>query len=96
MDLRICFENGPGVNVDDNTMARHYCTSYLADFSPEWGGFIALPHDELVEGRMQPVWQVFLHDADERRVLDYLARNPVAGYHTHAYRMTPTGSVKIA
>jgi hypothetical protein len=98
MQLRICFENMETVNVNDAAMMRHYVESYLADFQPEWAGFIMLPHSETARKTMEPVWQVLIRDASsdtERRLKDYLRRNPMAAYHVHVYRHDHGNEVKI-
>jgi len=98
MQLRVCFENKETVNVNDAAMMRHYCESYLADFQPQWAGFIMLPHDETVRATMEPAWQVLIRDANprtERELLDYLTANPMAAYHVHVYRRDQGNEVKI-
>lgn len=98
MQLRVCFENQSSVNVNDGAMMRHYAESYLADFSPEWGGFIMLPYDETRRKRMEPVWQVLIRNADpsvEQELLDYIDRNPMAAYFIHIYRLHGISEQKI-
>ena len=98
MQLRICFENMETVNVNDATMMRHYAENYLADFRPEWSGFIMLPHDETARKTMEPAWQMFIREANsdtERRLVDYLERNPMAAYHVHVYREDRRNEVKV-
>lgn len=98
MQLRVCFENKETVNVNDAAMMRHYAESYLADFHPEWAGFIMLPHDETRRATMEPVWQVLIRDASartERTLLDYLRDNPMAAYHVHVYRKDQGNEVKV-
>jgi len=98
MDIRVCFENKEKVNVDDAAMMRHYSESYLADFSPEWAGFIMLPHNETKRGTMEPVWQVLIRNATDRTehdLIDYLQRNPMAGYHVHVYRKDGGRQMKV-
>ena len=98
MNLRVCFENSDRVNVNDSSMMRHYVESYLADFKPEWAGFIMIPHAETKRGTMEPVWQVLIRDASartERELLEYLSENPMAAYHVHVYRKDQGNEVKI-
>ncbi|WP_207480812.1 hypothetical protein [Arenibaculum pallidiluteum] len=98
MDLRICFENQESVNVNDSAMMRHYAESYLADYRPEWAGFVMLPHDETRRATMEPVWQVLVRDATARTeadLLDYIARNPMAAYHVHVYRKDGVHEAKL-
>ena len=89
MDLRVCFEIMESVNVNDAAMMKHYTKSYLADFNPEWAGFIMLPHDETLRATMEPAWQVLIRDASprtEQELLRYIDENPMAAYHVHVYR----------
>ncbi len=98
MHLRVCFENMESVNVNDPAMMRHYAESYLADFRPEWAGFIMLPHDETRRATMEPAWQVLIRNATaetERRLIDYVTRNPMAAYHVHVYRKDKGNEVKV-
>ncbi|MBP2230183.1 hypothetical protein J2847_003486 [Azospirillum agricola] len=98
MDLRVCFENMETVNVNDAAMMEHYAKSYLADFNPEWAGFIMLPHDETSRATMEPAWQVLIRNATaktERALLDYLDENPMAAYHVHVYRRDTGNERKI-
>lgn len=98
MDLRVCFENSERVNVNDAAMMRHYAESYLADFKPEWAGFIMIPHSDTRRGTMEPVWQVLIRgasDRTERDLLDYVAENPMAAYHIHVYRRGQGNEVKV-
>ncbi len=98
MQLRVCFENKETVNVNDAAMMKHYCESYLADFYPEWAGFIMLPHTETARATMEPVWQVLLRDAlprTESKLLEYVTDNPMAAYHVHVYRKEQGNEVKI-
>lgn len=98
MDLRVCFENKESVNVNDATMMRHYTKSYLADFDPEWAGFIMLPHDETRRATMEPAWQVLIRNATpktESALLSYLDDNPMAAYHVHVYRHDTGNERKI-
>ncbi len=101
MDLRICFENRSkgAVRVDDASMFRHYATNYLADFNPEWGGFIACDAAEMKENHLEPLWQVLIRNASaaiEAELLAYIERNPMVAYHVHVYRKaTNQNAVKI-
>lgn len=98
MQLRVCFENMETVNVNDPSMMRHYAESYLADFRPEWAGFIMLPQDETRRATMEPAWQMLIRDASpdlEAKLLDYLRRNPMAAYYVHVYRKGSGNEVKI-
>jgi len=98
MELRVCFENQETVNVNDAAMMRHYAESYLADYRPEWAGFVMLPHSETRRGTMEPAWQVLIHDANARTaedLVDYVSRNPMAAYHVHVYRKDGAGEVKL-
>ncbi|AWK87331.1 hypothetical protein [Azospirillum thermophilum] len=98
MDLRVCFENKESVNVNDGEMMKHYARSYLADFDPEWGGFIMLPHAETRRKRMEPVWQVLIRNASpgtEQRLISYLDDNPMAAYFVHVYRRDHGNERKI-
>lgn len=98
MQLRVCFENKETVNVNDAAMMRHYAESYLADFRPEWAGFIMMPHAETKRQTMEPVWQVLIRDANDgtqEELLRYLSRNPMAAYHVHVYRRERGNEVKV-
>jgi hypothetical protein len=98
MDLRVCFENMASVNINDAAMMKHYTQSYLADFTPEWGGFIMLPHDETRRATMEPAWQVLIRDASpktEQALLSYLDDNPMAAYYVHVYRNDHGAAQKI-
>ena len=98
MHLRVCFENMESVNVNDAVMMRHYAESYLADFRPEWAGFIMLPQDETCRATMEPAWQMLIRNATpetERQLIDYVRRNPMAAYHVHVYRKDTGNEVKV-
>lgn len=98
MRLRVCFENMASVDVNDPSMMRHYAESYLADFHPDWAGFIMLPHDETRRATMEPAWQVLIRNATpdtERRLVDYVSNNPMAAYHVHVYRQAAGNEMKI-
>lgn len=98
MQLRVCFENMKSVNVNDASMMRHYAESYLADFRPEWAGFIMLPHNETRRATMEPAWQMLIRNATpemERRLLEYVRDNPMAAYHVHIYRRDTGNEVKV-
>ncbi|MFD1623738.1 hypothetical protein [Azospirillum griseum] len=98
MDLRVCFENMANVTVNDAAMMKHYAQSYLADFGPEWGGFIMLPHTDTRRATMEPAWQVLIRGATprtEQALLRYLDDNPMAAYYVHVYRNGAGDSQKI-
>ena len=98
MQLRVCFENMQSVNVNDAAMMRHYAESYLADFHPEWAGFIMLPHNETRRATMEPVWQMLIRNATpdmERRLVEYIRSNPMAAYHVHVYRKDRGNETKV-
>lgn len=88
MDLRLCFENKAGVNIDDQTVFRHYAGNYLSGFDIEWGGTITVSHRDQKTGGMEPMWQYIIRDASPAcrdYLREYLSRNPMCGYHVHVY-----------
>lgn len=88
MDLRLCFENKAGVNIDEASVFRHYAENYLNGFDIEWGGSISVPHSETRTSPMEPLWQYIIPNASTAcrdYLVEYLNRNPMAGYFVHVY-----------
>ncbi len=89
MNLRLCFENKAGINIDDEHVFRHYAENYLSGFEIEWGGSISVGHDDKHTGNMEPLWQYLIRDASPAcrdYLCEYLTRNPMAGYFVHVYQ----------
>ena len=92
MDLRLCFENKAGVNIDDKAVFQHYASNYLAGFDVKWAGSIMIPHQERKTRSMEPVWQYMIQGASiacRDYICEYLARNPMCGYFVHVYELQP-------
>ena len=90
MDLRLCFENKAGVNIDDKSVFQHYATNYLAGFDVRWAGSIMITHLDRKTQSMEPVWQYIIRDASPAcrdYLCEYLARNPMCGYFVHVYTL---------
>jgi hypothetical protein len=88
MDLRLCFENKSGVNIDDQSVFEHYASNYFSGFPVRWAGSISVAHRERMTGNMQPLWQMRITDASAAcrdYLCEYLTRNPMCGYHVHVY-----------
>ncbi|GLQ07614.1 hypothetical protein [Sneathiella chinensis] len=89
MDLRLCFENKAGVRIDEASVFRHYAENYLSGFQIEWGGSISVPHGDTSTTPMEPLWQYFIRTASTAcrdYLIEYLERNPMAGYFVHVYQ----------
>ncbi len=99
MDIRLCFENKSGVKIDEASVFRHYAENYLAGFDVEWGGSISVPHNQTHTKQMEPLWQYYIRDASQPcrdYLIEYLNRNPMAGYFVHIYEVLPgAGDNKI-
>ena len=90
MDLRLCFENKSGVNIDDASVFRHYAGNYLAGFEANWAGTVSVSHADKKTGTMEPLWQVMIEEASPAcrdYLCEYLSRNPMCGYYVHVYEM---------
>lgn len=88
MDLRLCFENKAGVNIDESEVFRHYAENYLSGFEIEWAGTVSVPHHQVLTGAMEPLWQYRIEDASvacRDYLCEYLERNPMAGYYVHIF-----------
>ncbi len=91
MDIRLCFENKAGIKIDEASVFRHYAENYLAGFQVEWAGSISIPHRDTQTSQMEPLWQYLIRDASiacRDYLIEYLNRNPMAGYHVHLYEMS--------
>ena len=99
MNLRLCFENKSGVNIDDASVFRHYAANYLSGFDIQWGGTIMITHRDRKTGSMEPMWQYVIADASSAcrdYLCEYLDRNPMCGYYVHVYESHPgEGTAKI-
>lgn len=92
MDLRLCFENKAGVNIDDKSVFQHYAANYLAGFAVQWAGSIMISHTDRRTRSMEPVWQYLIRDASTAcrdYLCEYLSRNPMCGYFVHVYQLDP-------
>jgi len=90
MDIRLCFENKSGVKIDEASVFRHYAENYLSGFQVEWAGSISIPHHDTRTSQMEPLWQYLIHDASQAcrdYLMEYLDRNPMAGYYVHLYEL---------
>ncbi|MCF8469049.1 MAG: hypothetical protein K9G33_16765 [Sneathiella sp.] len=88
MNLRLCFENKAGVNIDEAAVFRHYAENYLSGFDVKWGGSISVPHLDTRTNSMEPLWQYLIEGASTAArdyLIEYLNRNPMAGYYVHVY-----------
>jgi len=88
MNLRLCFESKAGVNIDEAAVFRHYAENYLSGFDIEWGGSVSMPHHDTITRPMEPLWQYFIRNASTAArdyLIEYLNRNPMAGYFVHVY-----------
>ncbi|MCC3304815.1 hypothetical protein [Sneathiella sp. HT1-7] len=90
MNLRLCFENKAGVNIDEAAVFRHYAENYLSGFDVKWAGTISIPHHDTNTNPMEPLWQYVIEDASQAArdyLVEYLDRNPMAGYFVHVYEV---------
>ncbi|MFQ5970838.1 MAG: hypothetical protein ACE5Q3_00810 [Alphaproteobacteria bacterium] len=88
MDLRLCFENKTGVNIDRADVFRHYAENYLSGFEIAWAGSIAVSRGDKNTDTMEPLWQYLIRDASEAcrdYLTEYLGRNPMCGYYVHVF-----------
>ncbi len=88
MDLRLCFENKAGVKIDEASVFRHYAENYLSGFDMIWAGSISIPHTDAQTESMEPLWQYRIQDASvacKDYLLEYIERNPMAGYFVRVY-----------
>ena len=91
MEIRLCFENKSGVKIDEASVFRHYAENYLSGFDVEWGGSVSIPHTDTHTAQMEPLWQYLIRDASQAcrdYLVEYLTRNPMAGYFVHLYEHT--------
>ena len=99
MNLRLCFEHKAGVNIDEATVFRHYAENYLSGFDVKWGGSVSVPHHDTKTRPMEPLWQYLIEEASPAArdyLIEYLDRNPMAGYFVHVYEVTSgAGDKKI-
>ncbi|WP_339632227.1 hypothetical protein [uncultured Sneathiella sp.] len=99
MNLRLCFENKAGVNIDEADVFRHYAENYLSGFDVKWAGSVSVPHVDTKTRPMEPLWQYLISDASTAcrdYLIEYLDRNPMAGYFVHVYEFeSGTGDQKI-
>ena len=88
MDLRLCFENKAGVNIDDTDVFRHYAENYLSGFDVQWAGDVSIAHTQRKTANLQPLWQYRIDQASTAcrdYLCEYLTRNPMAGYYVHVF-----------
>jgi len=89
MDLRLCFENKAGINIDDEHVFRQYAENYLGGFPIEWGGSISISHTDKQTTNMEPLWQYLIRDSSRAcrdYLCEYLEGNPMAGYFVHVFQ----------
>ena len=90
MDLRLCFENKAGVNIDDKSVFMHYASNYLAGFDVRWAGVVSIGHTDRRTNSMEPMWQYRISAASTAcrdYLCEYLGRNPMCGYFVHVYEV---------
>ena len=99
MDLRLCFEHKAGVNIDEAAVFRHYAENYLNGFDVKWAGSVSVSQHDTRTSPMEPLWQYMIPDASvacRDYLIEYLDRNPMAGYFVHVYEVdSGTGDQKI-
>jgi len=90
MLIRLIFEPEPNVNVNHDRMFEFYSENYLSDFDTKWGGTIVM--DNLVKKhyRQEPCYQRYIESSQGdqttlNKIMEYVKRNPMAGYTIHIY-----------
>lgn len=86
------FEPKPGVKCNVNEMFRCYAENYLSDYPEfEWGGYIVMDSKDYKfsdKAANEPLYQFLAVDTTDvllKQITDYVATNPMHGYHTHIH-----------
>ena len=94
--LRLCFEPKSGVSIDDADTFQHLVENYLSGFDIEFAGYVAVASIDKRTENMQPLWQYLIRDpslACRNYLIEYLNRNPMAGYWVHVYERTERSGI---
>ena len=95
--IRLFFEPKKGTNVNHSEMFKYYINNYLDGFNGYYSGFIAMDAGEKVIGEFEPVYQYIIDDPSDAcsaYLMEYLERNPLAGYYVHIYNKNVNKNLK--